>query len=229
MSLNQLFVLLAIILAIDVCKGYSQHNSSTISSSALGGSFVVESLPHDHDLTNESNECPTWMHHTDDSGECVCGVSNFHIVKCDQSVGKVYVLGSYKMTYDEEHREVIVGASVYYGIKFSDYDPYNIYYEVPMNKSQLNEAMCGQFNRKGRLCGECKEGYSPLAYSYKISCRKCSEEESKRNFLKFTIVALVPLTAFYVIVILFKFNANSPKLHGFILYAQLVSSHLLLE
>ena len=165
-----LLVLLAIVLAVDVCKGYSQHSSSTTLSSALGSSFAVKSL-HDHDLRNDSNECPTWMHRTNDLGECVCGVSNFHIVKCDQSAGKVYILGSYKMTYDEEYQEVVVGASVY-GFKFPDDDPYNIYHEVPMNKSQLNEAMCG------------------LVYSYKIGCRNCSEEESKRNIINSTTVAL---------------------------------------
>ena len=53
--------------------------------------------------------------------------------------------------------------------------------QVPMNQSQLNEFMCGQFNRKGRLCGECKEGYSPLAYSYNMHCVKCSSKESTRN------------------------------------------------
>jgi hypothetical protein len=37
-------------------------------------------------------------------------------------------------------------------------------------------------------------------------------------------MVFIPLTGFYVIVILFKFNANSPIIHGFILYAQLVSA-----
>ena len=134
----------------------------------------------------------------------------------------MYVLDSYRMTYDEQYQEVIVGASLY-GIATQD-DNYDIYHLVPMNKSQLNEAMCGQFNRTGRLCGECKEGYSPLVYSYKLNCRQCPEPESKYNTLKFVGVAFVPLTIFYMMVVLLKFNANSPAMHGFILYAQLIST-----
>ena len=93
-----------------------------------------------------------------------------------------------------------------------------------MNKSQLNEVMCGLYNRNGRLCGECIEGYSPLVYSYSLHCRLCSQTESNHNIPKFIAVAFIPLTGFYLFVLVFKFNANSPQLHGFILYAQLISS-----
>ena len=172
-------------------------------------------------------ECPTWMYSTNESEKCICGVDNHHTVKCDQSIEKVYVLDSYRMTYDEEHQEILVGASLY-GVGTKN-DSYNIYHEIPMNKSQLNEAMCGQFHRKGRLCGECKEGYSPLAYSYNMRCIKCSEEESRRNLFRFLSVVLIPLTVFYVIVILFKFNANSPIIHGFIFYAQVVSAPFMIR
>lgn len=173
-------------------------------------------------LANEQKDCPTWMYFANVSGDCICGITDFHAVKCDQSTGKVYVLDCYQMTYDEEYQQVVVGASLY-GISHPS-DQFDIYHEVPMNLSQLNEAVCGSYNRKGRLCGECKESYSPLVYSYKISCEKCSGKESKQNILKFMVIVLIPLTAFYLVVVLFKFNANSPKVHGFILYAQLMSA-----
>ena len=174
------------------------------------------------DIENTEEDCPTWMYHTNSSNKCTCGVDNHHTVKCDQSVDQVYILDSYRMTYDKSNREVIVGASLY-GM-FTPNDNYETYHLVPMNKSQLNEAMCGRYNRKGRLCGECKEGYSPLVYSYDIHCRKCTETESKHNIIKYVGVAFVPLTLFYFLVVLLKLNANSPSLHGFILCAQLVSA-----
>ncbi len=176
----------------------------------------------DYGLTNEPNNCPTWMYFANVSGDCVCGVTDFHAIKCDQSIGKVYILDGHQMTYDEEYQQVVVGASLYSVSHPSK--QFDIYHEVPMNVSELNEAMCGPYNRKGRLCGECKESYSPLVYSYKMSCEKCSEEESKHSILKFTAVVVIPLTAFYMLVVLFKFNANSPKVHGYILYAQLMSA-----
>ena len=185
-------------------------------------SFIGESnLP----LTDYS-ECPTWMYHANisDINKCICGVDNHHAVKCDQSAEKVYILDSYQMTYDKEHQEIVAGPSLYgVGLR-NDNSNYDIYHEVPMNKSQLNVDLCGRFNRTGRLCGECKEGYSPLVYSYSIYCMQCSKKENRGNILRFLGVAFIPLTVFYVIVVLFKFNANSPILHGFILYAQLASA-----
>ena len=50
------------------------------------------------------------------------------------------------MTFDEEHDEVVVGASLYGVGLFNDSSNYDIYHQVPINQSQLNEFMCGQFN-----------------------------------------------------------------------------------
>ena len=173
---------------------------------------------------SQYGECPTWMYRANESEKCICGVDNYHTVKCDQSIEKVYILDSYRMTYDEENQETVVGASLYGVGFFNDSTDYDIYHQVPMNRLQLNEFMCGQFNRKGRLCGECKQGYSPLAYSYNVHCMKCSSEESRHNIFRSLSVMLIPPTAFYVTVVLFKFNANSPIIHGFVLYAQSVSA-----
>ena len=166
-------------------------------------------------------DCPTWMYRSNNSTNCKCGVDNHYTVKCDESINRVYVLDSYAMTFDDKHQEVVVGASIY-GTHYSNV--YDIYHPVPINMSQINEVVCSQYNRKGRLCGECKEGYSPLVYSYSVNCKQCSDTENKYNILKFIGVAFLPLTVFYFVVVLFKFNANSPKLHGFILFAQLASA-----
>ena len=97
-------------------------------------------------LTNEPKDCPTWMYFANVSGDCVCGITDFHVVKCDQSTEKVYVLDSYQITFDEEYQQVVVGASLY-GISGSYLsDQFDIYHEVPMNVSQLNEAVCGPNN-----------------------------------------------------------------------------------
>ena len=166
--------------------------------------------------------CPTWMYRNNSSSECKCGVDYYRTIKCDQSIDRVYILDSHVMTFDEEHQEVIVGSSIYGA--YTPNDNYDIYHLMPKNKSQLNEVVCGQYNRHGRLCGECKEGYSPLAYSYDMHCKQCSDTESKYNIPKFMAVAFVPLTVFYLLVVLLKFNASCPKLHGFLLYAQIIAS-----
>ncbi|CAI8009090.1 hypothetical protein GBAR_LOCUS6154 [Geodia barretti] len=49
-----------------------------------------------------------------------------------------------------------------------------MYSEMPSNASQLDEVMCGPYNRRGLLCGECKDGYGPAVYSFDQKCAKCS-------------------------------------------------------
>ena len=38
--------------------------------------------------------------------------------------------------------------------------------EMPSNASQLDKMMCFPYNRRGLLCGECKDGYGPAVYSF---------------------------------------------------------------
>ena len=42
-----------------------------------------------------------------------------------------------------------------------------VYREMPVNVSEWNEFMCGEFHRAGTLCGECdqKKNFFPQAYS----------------------------------------------------------------
>ena len=214
------FITVLGIVSLATSESTNKLNTSKVATpSPLPGISAVE---------NET-ACPTWMYRDNSSSQCKCGVDYYYIVKCEEMIGWVYIIDSYRMTYDEKSKEEMVGASPYYGNYSTPGDIYDVYHPVPMNKSRLNEAMCGRYNRKGGLCGECKDGYSPLVYSYNIHCKKCSESESKSNIVKFICVAIIPLTVFYVIIVVFKFNANSPKVHGFILFAQVVSTPVIMR
>ena len=169
------------------------------------------------------NDCSTWMHHVNDTDKCVCGVNHHHTVKCNATLNQVSVLDCYQMSFDNELEQVVVGPSIY-GCNYNHHDKSQVYRPVPMNKSQINEAMCGPFNRSGRLCGACKDGHSPLVFSYSLNCRQCSESASRHNWAKFIAMTFIPLTVFYIFVIGIQFNVNSPWLHGFVIAAQMIST-----
>ena len=168
-----------------------------------------------------TNECPTWMHYSNETDQCVCGADYHGMVKCNTTFNETYILHCHLMTFDHSLQRVIAGLS-FYGCKLPTPSKIN-YNLVPANKSQINKEVCGYFFRDGRLCGACKEGYSPLVYSYQLHCKQCSETESKYNWIKFIAMAFIPLTAFYIFVLFFKFNANSPPLQGFVCFAQVIS------
>ena len=191
---------------------------------ARGRKPRAESLATSVHQTNHTDavDCPTWMYFSNQTKKCVCGVDNHDMVKCNAKHNETYILDCHQMTFDKKFQEVIAGLSVYGCV--NQVNPNDIYHRVPANRSQINEVMCSPFHRGGRLCGACRDGYSPLVYSYQLHCKQCSEAESKYNWAVFIAVAFIPLTIFYIFVVLFKFNANSPLLHGFVFFAQIAGA-----
>ncbi len=49
------------------------------------------------------------------------------------------------------------------------------------------------------------------------------------NALKYVLVAFMPLTLFYVVILIFSINIPSSKLQGFVLISQIVTSPMLMR
>ena len=64
--------------------------------------------------------------------------------------------------------------------------------ELPSNVSKLNVMFYDRFNRQGTLCGQCKGGHFPLAYSFDLTCVKCPH--SKTNWIKYVLASGIPTT-----------------------------------
>ena len=151
-----------------------------------------------------------WMYES--NGTCICG--NFFKGSVSCSNNGFAILTCSCMTYDK-NAGLIVGCCPY-GCGFNN--SIKFYHSLPQNVSKINNAMCGWLKRDGRLCSKCKEGYSPLVYSYELYCVKCNI--GKYNWLKFIAAAFLPLTIFYFIVVLFRINATNPYLYGFVIINQ---------
>ena len=95
-------------------------------------------------------------------------------------------------------------------------------YSIISNKKDMNEQMCGPFNRTGISCGKCKPGLSPFILSYNLSCVECPD--SHKNWWKFALCGFAPLTLLYFIVIFFNVNITSSRLHGYVLFSQALST-----
>ena len=149
-----------------------------------------------------------------DNGTCKCPDSRE--IFCLPS-GQALVHTEYCVTFDEAQALTHIGQCVY---RYGANDSVTLlqYYSLPSNVSELNDVMCGPFNRTGMLCGKCKDGYYPLVNSLDVNCVQCPNGWS--NLWKFAMVAFLPLTVFYFIILLFRVNATSSQLHGFIYYCQ---------
>ena len=74
----------------------------------------------------------------------------------------------------------------------------------------------------GLMCTECVDGYAYPVYSYSLACVEC--KDYGYNWLKYIAVAFLPLTVFYIIVILFRISVTSGAMNGYVLMCQLLTS-----
>ena len=170
-----------------------------------------------------NNSCPTW-YVSSVNDTCKCGES-YGIISCDEDRHTASVLNCYCVSYDPSLKEVVAGAC------FFNCEPcrkhqftsrtYLVYMVLPCNIHELDSHTCRPFKRTGRLCGKCLPGYSPLAYSYNMSCAQCPE--GNKNWWKFILAAFGPLTIFYFFILFFQINAVSSSLHAVLFYCQIIA------
>ena len=148
------------------------------------------------------------------NGTCKC--ADTEGILCLPS-GQSLVHAGYCITFDEAQALTQFGQCAYRS-GANDNVTLLQYYSLPSNVSELDDVMCGPFNRTGMLCGKCKDGYYPLVNSLDVNCVQCPNGWS--NLWKFVMVAFLPLTVFYFIILLFRVNVTSSQLHGFVYCCQ---------
>ena len=82
--------------------------------------------------------------------------------------------------------------------------------------------MCRPMNRKGLVCSECIEGFGPSVNSLGYPCSNCTD--AWYGIPVFLFIEFVPVTIFYVIVIIFQINLTSAPFTCFVLCSQFAVS-----
>lgn len=98
---------------------------------------------------------------------------------------------------------------------------------LPENTSimALDEAVCGT-SRTGVLCSKCREGH---ASHYHHSTYTCKEgiQSCKFGWLLYLVSEIVPVTIFFIVVMVFNIKFTDGALSGFILFVQLSDTMLI--
>ena len=160
------------------------------------------------------NSCRAiWHREVNDT--CECGSKVHGAVYCDES--RVSVLDCYCMTNETTTQQMVVGNCIYNCLNLSQASNYKdiFYHPVP--------SLCDYLHRRGTLCGECNysDHYFPPTYSYDLKCVRCKHPQSAWVYVT---AAFLPLTLFIVIMLVFRINAVSPKIHAFICFAQIAGA-----
>ena len=72
------------------------------------------------------------------------------------------------------------------------------------------------------MCGRCEEGYAPPVYSYSLACVECSDYNY--NWLKYAAAAFLPLTGFYILVVVFRISVTSEAMSAYVLVSQIIAA-----
>ena len=151
---------------------------------------------------------------------CECGNPVGYTVHCPNESQPLQVLVCYCMTYNKETASFVVGMC-FYACFFT-----NTYYTIPkrVNATNLNAFLCNghlHYHRDGQLCGACEDGYALPVYSYSLACVECSNYS--KNWIKYILVAFLPLTLFFWVAIVFRLSATSGLLNDFVFVAQIMT------
>ena len=106
---------------------------------------------------------------------------------------------------------------------FSQY--HSIYQVLPTSLEEVNDSMCGPFNRRGFLCSECREGYGLAADRYYgFLCVKC--DSSPWKWISYILLLFIPQTILFLIFLLLRINVHSGSLTGFIYFAHTIMTSI---
>ena len=177
-------------------------------------------------LAVQMQQCPPGYIH--DSHKCICSSSSEFsykgIYKCNSIKFCARIHHGYWIGYVDNETE--------YGL-LTGYCPFRFCFsgqksadkmclpDTASNTSSLDTLVCG-FKRTGRLCGECRGNLSMHYHSETHDCK--SNELCKIGWLLYIISELLPLTIFFVLVIVFDISFTSGVTNGFVFFAQVMES-----
>ena len=194
-------------------------SSAELESTNPDSTSAVSVSGNDNHCSNDST-CPTWFTCNSEK-RCQCDRGHTTTIICDNQAQVSAILNCNCATYDIESKSTYAGPCFYNCLMRGS--PFARIEELPKNPETLiNNSACTYFHRTGLLCGDCEEGYSPLVLSYNLSCVECPD--GHKNWWKFILVGFVPLTVFYLFIVIFNINVTSSRLHGVVWYSQFISS-----
>ena len=176
-------------MARDEDDAYLHYSYSTDTSNNSDCTSKHDSSAHHHYCSSTSvDSCPAWfICNATENGSCLCGPQEKGIV-CNQKILVSGVLNCYCVTRVEN--KTYLGSCFYNCERQSVYKNMyqNVYHEIS-DVADLNDYMCGRFNRTGISCGQCKPGQHPLVLSYNLSCVDCPD--ANKNWWKFAFYGFV--------------------------------------
>ena len=192
-----------------------RHSTSV---SGLSSKFkVYERINFSLSSNSQTNlACPLWFHYVPSKNSCRC----VSFISCDGM--KAYVEDKHLITVKQNQSLVSVFPSKSHVVNQRINETKPGYRLLPQNISDLNHYMCGPLNRKGYLCSDCINGFGPSLSVIEDAnyCFRCTD--NWRGVMIYIILVFIPVTLFYLTILVFQIRMTSAPMPCFIMYSQLV-------
>ena len=160
--------------------------------------------------------CPTWFYYSNTTQRCECGLKK-HGILCDQQTATVQIGNGICVTYSG-YDDLFFICDCPLTYKFNRTN--RLFSELPTDPDQLEDKMCGPYNRKGLCCARCLSGYGPGVYTLYRKCSDCSKMSIFPAICLYMLVDLIPITVLFVLIIVFRLNLISGPFLGYVLFCQ---------
>ena len=170
-------------------------------------------------VSDSNYTCPTWFYFSNITQRCECGVSSGGVY-CNQQAMEVGIWFSCCATFSGQEGVFYAGRCLY-SYKFNHSNTLGSL--LPTDPDLLNEAMCGPYNRKGLLCGECIDGYGPGVYTFDKKCVDCSKFSMSSAIWLYLLVEFIPVLLFFLCMTVFRLDLTSGPMLGYVMFCQIMS------
>lgn len=168
--------------------------------------------------TFSDDQCPPWFYYNETLLKCDCRMSSSKDVECLDR--EALLRFGRCMTY-EEGNGTFVGLCPYFLIdNFLPNVSQRHYISLPESVQELNDYMCRPLNRKGRICRDCLDGFGPAVTSIGYQCSNCTE--TWYGIPLYLFLEFVPITIFYLFILIFRISVTSAPMTSYVMYCQLI-------
>ena len=166
--------------------------------------------------------CPTWFYYNNVT--CECGYQDTWYIHCNQQERKAEIADGFCATSTEQEGLYYAGRCPF---RHTENNTDRVFSELPGDPDLLNDTMCRPYNRKGLLCGRCIDGYGPAVYSLDMKCANCSKISTVSAISLYLFLELIPITLFFMCVVLFRLNVTAGPLLGYMSFCQMCYTYFL--
>ena len=165
-----------------------------------------------------NTSCPTWFYYNNTTYQCECGSRIRGYIRCDQLEMTAQIMNGFCATSTKQEGLYYAG---YCPFSHTENNTNRMFSELPSDPDLLNEMMCGPYNRKGLLCGECIDGYGPAVFSPYMKCENCSKLSTGFAVSLYLLLELTPITLLFVCVVVFCLSITAGPLLWYVLFCQI--------